>query len=142
MTFRIGFAAMCMLCSVSVVELPAQQPQQPPAEQHELSAEQAAAINFAYGGMLDYRYDDHCRAGFSQSIHPHALPSRTRYYGGYYVGGGVPVFGEGRYPDEGTFGWDFLGIVPKRVALNWTHGRREQGNGGTYKTDGPKRHAK
>jgi hypothetical protein len=139
MRFRLASIAMCILCGIAAVELPAQQP---PAELHELSAEQAAAINFAYGGMLDYRYDDHCRAGFSQSLRPHAIPSRTRYYGGYYVGGGVPVFGEGRYPDEGTFGWDFLGIVPKRVALNWTHGHREQGHGGTYKTDGPKRHHK
>jgi hypothetical protein len=139
MRFRVGSIAMCILCGIAVVELRAQQP---PAELHELSAEQAAAINFAYGGMLDYRYDDHCRAGFAQSLRPHAIPSRTRFYGGYYVGGGVPVFGEGRYPDEGTFGWDFLGIVPKRVALHWTHGKREQGHGGTYETDGPKRHHK
>ena len=100
------------------ISLLAQQPfvePQPPKEPHELSAEQAAAINFAYGGVLDYRYSDHCRAGFAQSIRPHALPSRTRYYGGYYVGGGAPLFGEGRLPDEGTFGWDFLGVVPKRV---------------------------
>jgi len=131
-------AAICFLCAI--VDLSAQEP---PADVHELSREQAAAINFAYGGPgFDYRYEDHCRAGFSQSVRRHAIPATTRYYGGYYVGGGVPFLGEGRYEDEGTFGWDFLGFVPKRVALNWTHGRREQGHGGTYKTDGPKRQHK
>ena len=113
----------------------------PPAEPHELSPEKAAAINFAYGGgEYDYRYADHCRTGFAQTVRKFAVPARTPYYGGYYVGGGVPFLGEGRYPDEGTFGWDYLGLFPKRIALNWTHGRREQGHGGTYKTDGPKRH--
>jgi hypothetical protein len=130
-----GASAFCFICTV----VHAQQP----AELHELSAEQAAAINFAYGGGgVDYRYDDHCRAGFAQSVRKHAIPSNTRFFGGYYVGGGVPFGGEGRYLDEGTFGWDYIGLVPKWVALNWTHGRREQGNGGTYKTDGPKREHK
>ena len=113
---------------------------QEPAEQHELSAAQAAAINFAYGGgAYDYRVADHVRAGLPQSVHKHAIPSNTRHYSGYYVGGSAPYFGEGRTSEEGTFGWDYLGLViPKRVALNWTHGRRYQAGGGTYKTDGPK----
>jgi hypothetical protein len=113
-----------------------------PVDVHELSVEQAAAINFAYGGDLSYRYADHCRAGFAQSLRKKTWPAITPNYGGYYVGGGVPIFGEGRYEDEGAFGWDYFGVFPKRVALNWTHGRREQGSGGTYKTDGPKRHHK
>jgi hypothetical protein len=129
----VGLITLCLLCTTGVTSARAQ-------EQHELSAEQAAAINFAYGGgKFDYRYDDHCRTGFSQSVRWHALPSNTRYYGGYYVGGSAPYFGEGRRSDEGTFGWDYFGLLSKRVALNWTHGRREQGGGGTYKTDGPKR---
>lgn len=137
--WMLRFISASVFCFIGAV-IRAEQP----AELHELSADQAAAINFAYGGgRVDYRYDDHCRAGFSQSVRAHAIPSNTRHYSGYYVGGGVPWFGEGRYPDEGTFGWDYLGIViPKRVALNWTHGRREQGLGGTYKTDGPKREHK
>jgi hypothetical protein len=114
---------------------------QEPSEQHELSAEQAAAINFAYGGgAYDYRVQDHVRAGYAQSIRWHAIPSNTRHYGGYYVGGGVPYLGEGRSLDEGTFGWDYAGLlIPAKVALHWTHGRRYQGGSGAYKTDGPKR---
>jgi hypothetical protein len=112
-------------------------------EPPQLTPEQVAAINFAYGGQLDYRYADHCRAGFAQSVRAHTLPSNTRAYGGYYVGGGAPWFGEGRRGDEGTFGWDYAGLYFNRaVALNWLHGRREQGNGGTYETDGPKREHK
>ena len=110
---------------------------------HELSSVQAAAINYAYGGEYAYRGADHCRAGCPELIRKHAIPSNTRHYGGYYVGGGVPIHGEGPYygdgTDEGTFGWDYFGIAfPKRVVLNWTHGRRYQGGGGVYKTDGPK----
>ena len=131
------FAGLCVL--FACVEIHSQEPK---PEVHELSPEQAAAINFAYGGQLDYRYADHCRAGFAQSVRMRSWPATSRYYGGYFVGGGAPIFGEGRYEEEGTFGWDYLGLVPKRVALNWTHGRREQGNGGTYKTDGPKREHK
>lgn len=110
-------------------------------EPADLTPEQVAAINFAYGGgQFDYRYEDHCRAGFPQFVKAHTLPSNTRAYEGYYVGGSAPFFGEGRYDDEGTFGWDYFGLwFNRRVALNWTHGRRAQGYGGTYKTDGPKR---
>ncbi|QDU28567.1 hypothetical protein ETAA8_36700 [Anatilimnocola aggregata] len=122
--------SLCFLCAVDNADA---------QEVHELSADQAAAINFAYGGGgFDYRQGDHCRAGFAQSVRAHAIPANTRYYGGYYVGGSVPLLGEGRHSDEGTFGWDYFGFFPKRVALNWTHGRRAQGGGGTYKTDGLK----
>lgn len=113
-------------------------------EPAELTLDQIAAINFAYGGgQFDYRYQDHCRAGFSQFVRAHTLPSNTRAYDGYYVGGSAPWFGEGRRSDEGTFGWDYFGLrFNRHVALNWTHGRRAQGYGGTYKTDGPKREHK
>lgn len=93
-----------------------------------------------WGNVSDnYRACDHARAGCPQSLRWLTIPSNTRFYGGYYVGGGVPVLGEGRYPHEGTWGWDYPGILfTKRIALNWTHGRREQGGTGAYKTDGPK----
>ena len=113
-------------------------------EPAELTPEQVAAINFAYGGgQFDYRYQDHCRAGFSQFVRAHTLSSNTHAYDGYYVGGSAPLFGEDRRGDEGTFGWDYFGLwFQRHVALNWTHGRRAQGYGGTYKTDGPKREHK
>lgn len=113
-------------------------------ETHQLSEAQAAAINYAYGGGgFNYRGHDHCRAGCPECIRPHAIGVNTRFYGGYYVGGGVPLKGEGPTLEEGTFGWDYFGILfNKRIALNWTHGRRYQAGGGVYKTDGPKREHK
>ena len=39
------------------------------------------------------------------------------------VGGGAACFGEGCYLDEGTWGWDYMGLCfRKRVALDWWHG--------------------
>jgi hypothetical protein len=66
------------------------------------------------------------------------LPSDTGRLIGYHVGGGaLPRFGEPRYGDEGTWGWDYQGILPRRVMLNWWHGRRYQGGAGAYRTEGP-----
>ena len=63
------------------------------------------------------------------------IPSNTRFYGGYYVGGGTPTKGAGRCIDDGTWGWDYSGILfPKRIALNWTAKGRYQGGTGAYKT--------
>jgi len=82
------------------------------------------------------------RAGHPECISPLAIPSNTCRYGGYYVGGGLPVRGENRCAaHEGTWGWDYVGILfPKKIALNWGHGLRDQGGTGAYKTDGPKLH--
>ena len=81
----------------------------------------------------------HCRTGCPQSVSCLAVPSNTRFYGTYYVGGGT-LFpgGQPRYVNEGTFGWDYGGILfPKQIALSWSHGRRYQGGSGSYRTDGP-----
>jgi hypothetical protein len=70
-----------------------------------------------------------------------AVPSDTGHYLGYYVGGGCgrPLKGEQRRADEGTWGWDYQGwLVPRRVMLQWWHGRRSQGGTGAYNTEGPK----
>lgn len=109
----------------------------PPPEE-EVFPNQAAMINATYGGY-GWRCCDHCRAGWPTCIRKHAIPSNTRHYCGYYVGGGAAWHGEGRFIDEGTFGWDYMGIiVRKRVALDWYHGRRYQGGDGAYETEGPK----
>jgi hypothetical protein len=106
-------------------------------QQGEIHLNQAAAINAAFGGE-SYRVCEHSRAGWATCIHPHAIPSNSCHYGGYYVGGGVPIFGEGRYQSEGTWGWDYRGLVfQKHVSLHWSH-HRYQGGTGAYKTDGPK----
>lgn len=76
----------------------------------------------------------------SQTVHRMALPAYNCRDCGYFVGGGLPVLGEGpcQY-HEGTWGWDYAGILfNKRVALNWGHGSRHQGGTGAYKSDGPK----
>ena len=74
-------------------------------------------------------------------VRRHAIPSNTGHYGGYWVGGGVPMLGEAPTLEEGTYGWDYFGLTfSKRIALNWTHGRRHQGGFGHYKTDGPRLH--
>ena len=63
----------------------------------------------------------------------------TRYYGGYWLGGGSPIRGDSPTAEEGTFGWDYFGMTfAKRIDLNWSHGRRYQGGMGAYKTDGPR----
>jgi hypothetical protein len=70
-----------------------------------------------------------------------AIPSDTGHYLGYYVGGGCgrPLKAEPRRPDEGTWGWDYQGwLIPRRVVLEWWHGRRNQGGTGAYQSVGPK----
>ncbi len=79
-----------------------------------------------------------CRAGCPQNIRCWAVPSETRAYDGYYVGGGVACGGSRRHCDEGTWGWDYEGwLLPHRVVLYWSHGRRYQGGTGAYKANGP-----
>lgn len=78
--------------------------------------------------------------GHPERIAPWAVPARTGPYYGYYVGGGAkPSKGECRYPAaEGTWGWDYVGgILPRRVALLWSHGRLYQDGQGRYKNTYP-----
>lgn len=87
---------------------------------------------------------DGCEGGCRYVGHPEeisclAAPTDTGHYCGYWVGGGAPCLGDARCPWEGTWGWDYCGlIVPKRVALGWFHGRRYQGGLGSYSTVGTK----
>ena len=68
-----------------------------------------------------------------------AVPSDTGKFSGGYIGGGAAWFGEPRALHEGTWGWDYDGVVlQKRIWLNWLHGRRYQDGGGSYEPDGPK----
>jgi len=98
------------------------------------------ASNITWGPPTeDHRCCDHARAGCPQCLRNITIPSNTRFYGGYYVGGGTPTRGAGRCIDDGTWGWDYSGILfPKRIALNWTAKGLYQGGTGAYKTDGPK----
>jgi hypothetical protein len=79
------------------------------------------------------------RAGYPQCLRNHVEPSFVPGVRGYYVGGGAAHGGEGRFPDDGVWGWDDTGCpwLPMRVRLLWSHGRRYQGGPGAYATDGP-----
>ncbi len=77
----------------------------------------------------------HVRAGCPQVVSPHARPSDTPGYWGYYAGGGAAMHGQPRCPNEGTWGWDYVGLFRKRVILDWWHGAHAQGGGGAYATD-------
>jgi hypothetical protein len=88
-----------------------------------------------------YLMDRHLRAGCAQNVGWWAVAgTNCRNYEAGYVGGGAVVGGDGPYQyRDGTWGLDYVGIVvPKRVFLNWWHGRHDQGGAGAYKTDGPK----
>ncbi len=103
------------------------------------SAQQQALLQALNGDAYGFRGDDHARAGCAMLIRPHAIPSNTPHFGYYRVGGGVPIYGDAPLLDEGTFGWDYYGILfNKRIALNWTHGRLFQGGTLGYKPDGPR----
>jgi hypothetical protein len=134
-TLVLWFFGSLVLCLSSVVA------DEPPAlTDEELATPQQQALLMALGGdAYGHRAADHCRAGHAFFIRPGAIHSNTPYYGGYQVGGGKAVHGYHPSPDDGTFGWDYFGILfSKRVALNWSGGRRYQGGTGAYKTDGPK----
>jgi len=76
------------------------------------------------------------RAGHPQQVKSLAAPSNTRRYGGYYVGGGnIGPVGSERPPEQGTWGWDYGGLLKNNwVRLGWNCGNRPQGGVGSYKT--------
>ena len=103
------------------------------------SAQQQALLQALNGDAYGHRGGDHAQAGCAMQIRRFAIPSNTAHYGYYRVGGGVPILGDSPMLDEGTFGWDYSGILfNKRVALTWTHGRKFQGGTLGYKPDGPR----
>ena len=89
-----------------------------------------------------FQGDQFRRAGDPQCVSPLAGPGESRHAVGYFVGGGAHVKGwrgEERRPSEGTWGTDYAGaLIPKKIDLRWSHGRRYQGGVGSYRTDGPR----
>lgn len=110
----------------------------PPLTAEELSSPRMQALWLALAGdPYGHRADDHARSGGAMQVRPRAIHSNNAHYGGYQVGGGVPLQGRGPAADEGTFGWDYFGLtVPKRVALRWSRTPRPQGGAGQYRTTG------
>ena len=81
----------------------------------------------------------HVRAGCPRSIGWWAQPSNNNHYGGYYVGGSAQLHGATRCPNEGVWGWDYLGaLFTKRVWLGWQHGHTHHEGEPAYQTEGPK----
>ena len=83
------------------------------------------------------------RAGFPDKLMPWAIPADTCLETGYYVGGGglencCCAGSRGRSRREGTWGWDYQGVLPRIVALGWSHPRRYLGGTGKYDPDGPR----
>jgi hypothetical protein len=110
----------------------------------ETSAEERIVHSSAHG---DYRHphaaaaNDNERAGHPQSVAWYAKFSQTKHHSYGWVGGGA-LFHKSEAPrsNEGTWGRDYHLFSMHKVWLGWSHGRRYQGGGGAYKTDGPKLH--
>jgi hypothetical protein len=84
--------------------------------------------------------DEPCRPRSAPGVAWYARPSESPHDLGYYVGGGAWKRGDPPAPDEGTWGWDYGGLLlPRRVVLLWHHGRRSQGGPGAYRTVGTTR---
>lgn len=90
-----------------------------------------------HGDSPPYRYglNDCIRAGNPHEVAPWAMPSITKGYSGWFVGGGAAFGGRGKGPQEGTWGLDYHGCLkPRRVWMKWTCGRY-QGGEGAYAAD-------
>jgi hypothetical protein len=89
---------------------------------------------------VDYYSSDpegHRRAGRPTVVKALAAPSNTRNYDGYYLGGGSMFLAGGdRSPIEGTWGWDYGGLLKNTwVRLGWNSGNRYQGGTGSYRPE-------
>jgi hypothetical protein len=108
------------------------------ARGQETPASPRSALDFTHcwGGSKACTHT-HSRAGCPEDLGQCARPSESSAFIGYYVGGGNACRGDCRSAQEGTWGWDYQGLVLwRRVALSWNHGRRYQGGTGDYRTDG------
>src|SRR5438128_7741215 len=54
-----------------------------------------------------------CRANCPPQVACYAVPSNTRLYCGYRVGGGCLCHGDCASPTDGTWGWDYRGLIPR-----------------------------
>lgn len=98
-----------------------------------------SAAECPHCGCVDCQTWHWQRAGKPTCVHRFAIPSNTLKYSGGIVGGGAAFGGEDPYVEEGTWGWDYAGLIPiKRVWLGWSHKHYEAG-GGKYDTDRRKR---
>ena len=79
------------------------------------------------------------RAGHPRQIARWARPQNVCAYSGYFVGGGSDSYHSlARCPDQGTWGWDFVGrCCAPTVKLGWTNPPRVQAGTGSYEPDGP-----
>jgi hypothetical protein len=100
--------------------------------------QQQALLQALAGDPYGHRAADFARAGCPMLLRPRTQPSDTRPYGGYWIGGGQAIRGHCPNAEDGTFGWDYFGLLfTKRIDLHWSGGRRYQGGTGAYRTEGP-----
>jgi hypothetical protein len=76
------------------------------------------------------------RSGYQGRVAWFAVPSNSKGYAGYSLGGSKAIRGSEPRSEEGTWGWDYRGIIPSRVMLRWNRGEYHEGSGGTYRVDG------
>ena len=122
---RLLLALSCALLLAPASRLTAAEPPKP-------------AVASKHCGCQHCQAKAQARAGYPHSVSRFAKPSYKGPYYGYYVGGSAPFFGQGKAANEGTFGWDYTGVLfTKRVFLNWRHGKSRTQKRDSYKTDGP-----
>jgi hypothetical protein len=134
-TLRTAWAAFALIIGASISSSAADAP--PNLTPEELATPQQQALLQALAGdPYGHRAADFARAGCPMLLRPRTQPSDTWPYGGYWVGGGQAIKGHFPTAEDGTFGWDYFGLTfNKRIALNWSRGKRTQGGTGSYKTD-------
>lgn len=86
---------------------------------------------------------NHERTHTVNPVGNHAVPSKSQYESGGYIGGGKLVHGEGRGVTDGTFGWDYTGFGrrPGRIFLGWFNDGPTKHQGTflpKYNSDGPR----
>ena len=88
-------------------------------------------------GACNHTFD---RAGHPEISSKLATASDTGNSIGYYVGGGCAFRGGPPGPEQGIWGWDYIGPawLPHNIVLGWCQRCREQGGTGAYQTDGPR----
>lgn len=77
------------------------------------------------------------RAGMPQCFRTHLEPTNAGDSCGHYIGGGGGHGSGPRCRQDGTWGWDYVGVhFPRHVFLGWNR-NRYQGGTGAYGTDYP-----
>ena len=76
-----------------------------------------------------------CRRNAVPCVASWAVPSFNDKECGYYIGGGCAFRGcSDPGTGMGTWGWDYLGCIPRKIVLKYCPNCRYQGGTGAYQT--------